>query len=419
MVLPARYLHLSMRVVGVGGRVFLAVTAVALLLVCAVSRADALQRSYIVLPEILTDPNEGNTYGALGVVLFLDENKVIKYILAPDVRYNEITGVFPTFRLFGYPTVDKKWSVVLRKSQHIDEDYDFRYEDNALWNGRMRVFANAEFEQDSTERFFGFGNDAPESGETDYTARETTGILWLTYRLQPALELTYQARLRVVEVRRGGVDNVTDIQAPIENGGHPDAPGVRGTTTIIGQQFGILYDTRDDINIPTRGAFALMAAEVIPEIIGSSISIVKYAFDVRKFIPFRDRFVLAMHGRLDYIQGDDDIPFFEQNDVGGRSSLRGFGSGRFVDRNRFFVNAELRTRVYRRNIFGVNAELELAPFLDFGQVFHSSRDLPFDDLHAVGGLGFRGVVRPQVVGFVDIGYGEQGAAVFTGLEYPF
>jgi len=52
-------------------------------------------------------------------------------------------------------------------------------------------------------------------------------------------------------------------------------------------------------------------------------------------------------------------------------------------------------------------------------VFRSSRDFFLDDLHAVGGLGFRGVVRPQVVGFVDIGFGEQGLAAFTGLEYPF
>jgi hemolysin activation/secretion protein len=99
--------------------------------------------------------------------------------------------------------------------------------------------------------------------------------------------------------------------------------------------------------------------------------------------------------------------------------LRGFGSGRFVDKNSFFASAEIRTRVYSRQIFGVNAEIELAPFLDFGQVFRSSRNSPFNDLHAVGGLGFRGVVRPQVVGFVDVGLGEQGAAVFTGLEYPF
>ena len=41
------------------------------------SPADALERSYIPLPEILTDTNEGNTYGALAVVLFLDEQKII------------------------------------------------------------------------------------------------------------------------------------------------------------------------------------------------------------------------------------------------------------------------------------------------------------------------------------------------------
>ena len=75
--------------------------------------------------------------------------------------------------------------------------------------------------------------------------------------------------------------------------------------------------------------------------------------------------------------------------------------------------------MYNRQIFGVNAEIELAPFFDFGQVFRSSRNSPFNDLHPVGGLGFRGVVRPQVVGFVDIGLGEQGVATFTGLEYPF
>jgi hypothetical protein len=411
IVLPARYLSAAMAFVrGMGG----ALVALAVATLGLAAPAAALERSYIPLPEILTDPNEGNTYGVLGVVLFLDENKVIKYILAPDVRYNKITGVYPAFRLFGYPTIDKKWSVVLGKSQKINEDYEFRYEDNALWGGRMRLFGNLEFEQDSTERFFGFGNSTSQDAESDYTGRNLNALVWATYRLQAALELTYQARVRVFEAKRGGVDNVPDIREL-----HPDTPGLRGTTTIVGQELGVLYDTRDDINIPSSGGFGLASAEVIPRVIGSSISIVKYAFDARKFIPFRDRYVLAMHGRLDYIQGDKDVPFFEQNDLGGRHSLRGFGSGRFVDRDRFFVSAELRTRVYRRNIFGVNAELELAPFVDLGQVFHSSREVPVDDLHAVGGLGFRGVVRPQVVGFVDVGYGEQGLAVFTGLDYPF
>jgi hypothetical protein len=68
-------------------------------------------------------------------------------------------------------------------------------------------------------------------------------------------------------------------------------------------------------------------------------------------------------------------------------------------------------------MFDVQTELEVAPFLDVGEVF--SRTVPVDDFHYVGGVGFRGVVRPQVVGFVDIGYGSDGPAVFTGLDYPF
>jgi hypothetical protein len=52
-------------------------------------------------------------------------------------------------------------------------------------------------------------------------------------------------------------------------------------------------------------------------------------------------------------------------------------------------------------------------------VFPSSHTVPVDALHLVGGVGFRGVVRPQVVGFVDVGYGSDGPAVFTGLDYPF
>jgi outer membrane protein assembly factor BamA len=375
--------------------------------------ADALQRSYIPLPEILTDPNEGNTYGALAVVLFLDDHKIIKYILAPDVRYNKIAGVFPAFRLFGFPTLDKKWSIVLRKSQHIDEDYEFIYQDNAFWQDRLRLSADLEYERDSTERFFGFGNGSSEHDESNYTAQQGVGLVRLNYRLQPTLELTYQSRVRVFRVRQGGVDRL-----PFIGDEHPGTPGLGGAT-MVGQEIGLVYDNRDDTNIPRQGGFGLFSAEFIPRLLGSSFTAIKYAAEIRKFIPLHERFVLAMHSRINYLQSSDDVPFFEQNDVGGRRSLRGFGSNRFVDRNSFFASAELRTRVYDRQIFGVNAELELAPFFDFGQVFKSSRSSPFNDLHAVGGLGFRGVVRPQVVGFVDIGLGEQGAAVFTGLEYPF
>jgi hypothetical protein len=67
----------------------------------------------------------------------------------------------------------------------------------------------------------------------------------------------------------------------------------------------------------------------------------------------------------------------------------------------------------------VNFDLELAPFLEAGQVFRRVTDSPVNDLHWVYGMGFRGVVRPQIVGFVDVGRGSEGFSVFTGVDYPF
>ncbi len=102
-----------------------------------------------------------------------------------------------------------------------------------------------------------------------------------------------------------------------------------------------------------------------------------------------------------------------------RQPLRGVGDSRFVDHNLFIVNLELRTRVFSLDLFGTQATLELAPFVEIGRVFHALDATPFTHLHPVGGLGFRGIAAPFVVGYVDVGYGSEGATVFSGIDYPF
>ena len=66
-----------------------------------------------------------------------------------------------------------------------------------------------------------------------------------------------------------------------------------------------------------------------------------------------------------------------------------------------------------------HVDLEVAPFVDLGQVFGRTSTFPIERIHTVGGVGFRAIARPSVVGYVDVGYGSEGAAVFTGLNYPF
>jgi hypothetical protein len=75
--------------------------------------------------------------------------------------------------------------------------------------------------------------------------------------------------------------------------------------------------------------------------------------------------------------------------------------------------------VFELIIMNTPAILELAPFVEAGRVFHEMSGDPFEALHPVGGMGFRGIAEPFVVGFVDVGFGGEGAAVFAGINYPF
>ncbi len=393
-------------------RALIALAAVAL----ARSVPGQADTSFIPIPEIITDPNEGNTFGLLGVVLFLDENDEIKYMLAPDATYNATKGFYPTVRFLGYPSPTRRYSFVAGKSTTKDQDYEVEWSDRGFWEGRAFVASSLLYETDSTERFYGFGNDSPEDGESNYTANNLLGQVAPGVWLLPNANLSYRMGIRRVSTERGQVSGI-----PFTGTLHPDTrerglePGFYWAHRVA-----LTYDSRDDFDIPQQGALALVYTEVADRRLGSSTSFVKFGAEWRKFIPLRRQNpILALRAAADYISGSADTPFWEQSSLGGRRSLRAYGGDRFIDFNRSLAGAELRTRVWQRRLFGVNAEIEVAPFAEAGQVFRRVTDSPVDDPHWAVGLGFRGVVRPQIVGFVDLGYGAEGSAIFTGVNYPF
>jgi outer membrane protein assembly factor BamA len=389
----------------------------AIVLAAALLAADAARAfSVIPIPEIVTDPNEGNTIGLLGVALFTDEQDHIRYMLAPDAAYNPTKGFFPTFRFFGYPTDTRRYSLVLGKSTTRDEDYELTYEDRGLWEGRAFLLANALHERDSTARFYGFGNQSHPLFESNYTDNDTVAQVTPGVWLLPSVNLSYRMRIRRFSVEPGQVSGI-----PFIGREHPETRnrGLEGGV-YWAHQAALTYDSRDDIDIPTHGALATAYTEAADRRLGSSTSFVKFGLEWRDFIPLHNgNPILALRLLSNYVDGAKDTPFWEMSSLGGRRTLRAFGSDRFIDFNRALGGAELRTRVWQRRLFGVNAELEVAPFFEAGQVFPHVTDSPVSNLHVAYGLGFRGVVRPQVVGFVDVGRGAEGTAIFTGVNYPF
>jgi outer membrane protein assembly factor BamA len=374
--------------------------------------------SFIPIPEIVTDPNEGNTFGLLGVVLFTDEKDEIRYMLAPDISYNETKGAYPVFRLFGYPNPDRRYSVTLGKSTTKDENYELEFTDRGYWDRRAFVAANIIFERDSTERFFGLGNDSDEDRESNYTGNLTRGLGSVGVWILPYVNVAYEMRAERYSIGRGQVNSIPFIQRvfpKMTNNDRFDA------TFYWAHRVAIAYDTRDSFDIPTRGANAELYVEGASPALGSSTWFVKFGANWRQFIPLRKSGnpILALRALADYMTTSDETPFWELNMLGGRKTLRGFGSRRFIDQNRTLVSGELRTRVWQRHVFGVNAEIEVAPFVEAGKVFPELDHSPIERLHWVYGVGFRGIARPQIVGFVDVGFGSEGNAIFTGVNYPF
>ncbi|MGE0683940.1 MAG: BamA/TamA family outer membrane protein [Candidatus Binatia bacterium] len=375
---------------------------------------------FIPLPEVATDPNGETTVGFLPVWLFTDDKKQITQMFAPDLTYNPTLGVGGTLRFFSYPSDDTQWYIVAGGAETIDRDIDFLYSTGRTRQDWWSFDGRVRYERDPTERFFGVGNSSDEGDETNFTTEqffaEARFGLNITRQFQLALEL----RPRYVNIQPGAF---TDI--PFTGSFFPRLKGLRSNHELR-TRLVLSYDTRDSVSIPRRGSWFTLFGGIADRSLLSSVSYSVFGIEGRHYYPIGQRVTLAGHIAARYMPVGKRAPFWalsqlggDRSDLGGRQPLRGYGDSRFIDNNLFVANLELRTRVWSLEIFGTRATLELAPFIEVGRVFHELEHNPFANLHPIGGLGFRGVAEPFVVGYVDVGYGGEGVAVFSGIEYPF
>jgi len=217
-----------------------------------------------------------------------------------------------------------------------------------------------------------------------------------------------------VSLQKGATD------LPFTGDVFPTVPGVEGETIIVGTRATFYYDTRNHLTTPTDGMAITAYAEIDNNVHNSDKPVYsRYELDVKKLFPSESkRAILVIRADLQVTLGDQ-VPFFEQSSLGGQNNLRGYGVDRFIDKNLVAASIEERIHIARTKIAGVAADFEFAPFLDTGQVFNNFTDVSFKDYRMTPGLGFRGIVRPNVVGRIDYGFSKEGGAIFAGLDFPY
>lgn len=378
--------------------------------------ADTVKVVTIPLPVIAASPNEGVTTGALTAFLLHNRHDEVTSLLAPQVNYNPNFGM--TYTLFGafYPHSSRSIEMNLSRSDRVNNDYEAKIRDATLLDGKLELNAFLYHFTDGSSRFYGFTASSRQEDETNYADRESGVTLVASYPLYRHTALQVGERLRQVDIVPGAIDNLPFIGDRFLAAA---TPGIGGAT-VHAQRIGLVYSTLDSLTMPTFGGYARAIVEGSMRGLGSDVNYRRYEVEMKAFVPHDPgrRFVTA--ARVFFSQTDSGkAPFFEQSSIGGETSLRGYGRNRFIDKSALLLNLEERIRLFRWTVFEVNADWELAPFLDTGAVMSSPARLKGDQFRFTPGVGIRAVVRPNIVGRLDLGWGGEGLAVFVGLGYPF
>jgi hypothetical protein len=368
-------------------------------------------RSVVYFPAITTDPNVGPTYGPLPVVLWLGDDKAVRHLIATSLTYNRTFGLSGSLRYDFYPDADTKLVVLGFVSQDTEYRGAFRYESRRALGSPWRLHVEIDQQASGSRRFFGFGSRSPERSESVYTLEESQFELRLGRPVSDETFLVGGWSLQRDEIRRSPIEGIPQIDRRLRNARVESGPNLA-----------VVWDRRDVPTTPSRGSLLELAATFPREELGSSSNFVRLSLEANVYLPYqplgRNPAVFAARLRLEQTRWGE-VPLQSQAALGGDSLLRGYGRGRFVDRGLAAATLEERIRAYRLEVLNRVVDFEVAPFFDLGTVFGAIERIGSERIRLVPGIGFRGVVRPTIVGKIDLGFGDEGVAVFTGIDYPF
>ena len=372
--------------------------------------------SQFVVPAISTSKNDGRDFGLIVPFLNSDQEGNLRSLFAPMIIHNSFLGVRGTLNYFHYWSGGSQMELVGSYTEEIERKLKFRYQDPGFIQGLFFVDIGAQFFKNATKRFFGIGQITPEGNESNYTGREVNVHWNFGIHLNDVTRLAVNQRFRDVKIQPGGVDS-----EPYSRDRFPGVSGMKGAT-ILAHRLVFQYDSRDNWVTPTAGTRVETFGEIAqnfdrgPE---DDLLFFRSGFEVRQIIPSPSkRYIFLARANIQLSFGDG-IPFYEQSSLGGEDNLRGFGRDRFIDKHLASFSAEERIHLFALNMFNVNIECEMTPFIDMGRTYQDFKFRQFNEWEFTPGVGFRGLVRPNVVGRVDWAYSKEGGAVFAGLNYPF
>jgi hypothetical protein len=265
--------------------------------------------------------------------------------------------------------------------------------------------------RDATQAgFYGLGIDTSKDDRTSYRFKRpyASGLLtfWPTRRyllLRGGVEWTRWSQ----EPGLGRFPSVETVFTPATLPGLGAAPTYRHAQSTVG------FDWRTSPGYSRRGGFYGITGHDYSDR-AKAFGFQQIEYEAVQHVPIlRETWALSFRARatttLD--KSDQQIPFFMLPTLGGSSTLRGYPSLRFRDRNSLLLQAEWRIMASRF--------LDSAVFYDGGKVTARRSDLDLDGMkHDYGfGLRFHGPISTPLR--VEVAKGREGLVFVVATSAVF
>lgn len=323
------------------------------------------------LPIVFYTPETGIAGGAAALYLYRDSLSPRASSLTADIIYTE-------------------------KKQFVAEISGDQY----FLGNRYRLVTDLAY-QEYPYKFFGVGNNTPESSEETYTP--------LTFLLRAVLYGKISTYINIGPVVR--YENVS-IRETVPGGVLAAGllPGSRGGTSM---GFGIAanWDSRDNTFASQSGSFYQLTTLFYRTAFGSDYTYDDIQIETRNFFMTFSDHVVAVQGFGEFINGS--VPFQSYAKFGGQNLLRGYFDGRYRDKNTVALQAEYRIPVWWR--FGI------VGFAGVAQVADRIGNLAVNRFWFAGGFGLRFAWNSEerINLRLDYGAGNNSSGMYITMTEAF
>ncbi len=251
------------------------------------------------------------------------------------------------------------------------------------------------------DKFWGFGNDSPDSDNVGYIRKIFSTNVEFDVRVAGPLKvgLNYDLNYTTIEDKQSNPYLIAGSVTGSDGG------------TSSGLGLVLFADTRDGAFYPTSGGSYKLSMLNTMAWLGSTFMFTRWIADIRHYFSVADHFVLA--GQLYATGVTGDPPFYMYPALGGDNQMRGYYEGRYRDRYYVAVQGELRWRITRR--WG------LVGWVGMGDVGATVDNFRLDGLKPTGGIGVRFALDPEDVLNVraDFAYGKNTNGMYFNAKEAF